>query len=90
MPVLRVPTLLRSYVNGQSEVMVQGKTVAEAMESLMSQYPSLRPYLTNSQGKLRPFVNLFLRDTNVRDLQGLETPLEESDILFLVPAVAGG
>lgn len=90
MPVLRIPTPLRSYVNGQSEVAVKGETVAEAMESLMSQYPSLRPHLANRQGQLRPFVNLFLRETNVRDLQGLGTPLEESDILFLVPAVAGG
>ena len=90
MPVIRIPTPLRSYVNGQSEVPVQGKTVAEAMESLMVQFPTLRPHLTNNEGHLRPFVNLFLGENNVRDLQGLETPLGEGDKLLLIPSVAGG
>jgi adenylyltransferase/sulfurtransferase len=90
MPVIRIPTPLRSYVNGQSEVPVQGKTVAQAMESLMVQFPALRPHLTNSEGHLRPFVNLFLGENNIRDLQGLETPLGEGDKLLLIPSVAGG
>ena len=90
MPVIRIPTPLRSYVNGQSEVAVQGQTVADAMESLLTQFPSMRPHLTNSEGKLRPFVNLFLGENNVRDLQGLETPLGEGDKLLLIPSVAGG
>ena len=49
-----------------------------------------RPHLTIGQGQLRPFVNLFLGESNVRDLQGLETPLAEGDRLLLLPSVAGG
>jgi adenylyltransferase/sulfurtransferase len=90
MPVIRIPTPLRAYVNGQSEVTVQGKTVAGAMDNLMSQFPTMRPHLTNGDGQLRPFVNLFLGENNVRDLDGLETPLGESDKLLLIPSVAGG
>jgi len=90
MPTIRIPTPLRSYVNGQSEVSLQGATVAEAMENLMVQFPALRPHLTNSRGELRPFVNLFLGENNVRDLQGLATPLGENDRLLLIPSVAGG
>jgi len=90
MPTIRIPTPLRSYVNGQGEVNLEGKTVADAMESLMVQFPALRPHLTNSRGELRPFVNLFLGENNVRDLQGLETPLKENDRLLLIPSVAGG
>jgi adenylyltransferase/sulfurtransferase len=85
-----MPTPLRSYVNGQSEVLVQGKNVGEAIESLMTQFPLLRSHLTNSAGQLRPFVNLFLGGTNVRDLQGLETLLGPDDKLLLIPSVAGG
>ena len=90
MPAIRIPTPLRSYVNGQSEVAVQGRSVADAMESLMDQFPALRPHLTNSRGELRPFVNLFLGENNIRDLKGLATPLEEGDKLLLIPSVAGG
>jgi molybdopterin synthase sulfur carrier subunit len=90
MPVIRIPTPLRSYVNGQSEIPVQGQTVADAMENLLTQYPDMRPHLTNTNGQLRPFVNLFLGESNVRDLQGLETPLKEDDKLLLIPSIAGG
>ena len=90
MPVLKIPTPMRSYVNGQSEVPVSGKNVAEAMESLMAQYPALRRHLTNSNGEFRPFVNLFLGEDNIRDLQGFATPLGEGDVLRLVPSIAGG
>jgi sulfur-carrier protein len=90
MPVLRIPNPMRSYVNGQSEVPVNGRNVAEAMESLLAQFPALRPHLTNTKGELRPFINLFLGENNIRELQGLETLLGEDDQLILIPAIAGG
>ena len=90
MATIRIPTPLRSYTNGQSEVSVQGQIVGEAVENLMTQYPSLRPNLTNGEGKLRPFVNLYLGENNIHDLNGLETPLKESDKLVLIPSIAGG
>ena len=90
MPVLKIPTPLRSYVNGQLEVPVTGKNVAEVMENFLMQFPALRPHLTNSRGEFRSFVNLFLGEYNVRDLQGLETPLRDGDILILIPSIAGG
>ncbi len=90
MPTLRIPTPLRSYTNGQSEVTVKGKTVAEVMNNLTSLYPSLRPHLFNGEGQLRAFVNLYLNEDNVKDLQGVETPLQENDRLMLISSIAGG
>ena len=90
MPVLRIPTPLRSYTAGQSEISVQGGTVAEAMDDLMGQYPSLKPHLYNGTGTLRPFVNLFVGENNIKDLKGLETPLQADDRLLLIPSIAGG
>jgi molybdopterin converting factor small subunit len=90
MPVLRIPTPLRSYTAGQSEIPVRGDTVAEAMADLMGQYPSLKPHLYNGTGTLRPFVNLFVGEDNIKDLKGLETPLKADDRLLLIPSIAGG
>ena len=90
MAVLKIPTPLRSYTNGQAEVNVAGSNVAEAMESLVQQFPTLRPHLYNGDGRLRPFVNLFLGENNVKDLQGLETPLDANARLLLIPSIAGG
>jgi molybdopterin converting factor small subunit len=90
MPFLRIPSPLRSYTGGLGEVTVQGCTVAEAMQDLVKQYPTLQPHLYNQQGRLRHFVNLFVWENNIKDLQGLDTPLEETDRLLLIPSIAGG
>jgi sulfur-carrier protein len=90
MPKIRIPTPLRPYTGGQTEVAVLGGTVAEAMQDLTTRYPALRQHLFNGDNELRPFVNLFLNEENVRDLQGVETPLEEEDRLTLIPSIAGG
>jgi molybdopterin converting factor small subunit len=90
MPTIKIPSPLRSYTNGQSEVAVKGITVAGAMEDFISTYPALQPHLFNNKGELRPFVNLFLNSQDVRHLQGLETPLAEDDRLMIVPSIAGG
>jgi len=90
MPILRIPTPLRSYTGNLAEVPVQGDTVAQAMESLMQLYPSLRLHLYNSEGHLRPFVNLFLGQENIKDLQGMGTPLKTDDRILLISSIAGG
>lgn len=81
---------MQSYVNGQSLVAVNGRNVAEAMESLLTQFPALRPHLTNDRGELRPFVNLFIGENNIRELRGFETELDEAKELRLVTSIAGG
>lgn len=90
MPVLRIPTPLRAYVNGQTEVTLEGNTVSAVMVNLVEEYPALRPHLFNGEGQLRPFVNLFLNEDNIKDLQGMDTPLQENDRLMLIPSIAGG
>ena len=90
MPTLRLPTFLRSYTGGLLEIAVKGGTVAESMQDLVKQHPSLRPHLYNEQGSLRPYVNLFVGQDNVKDLQGLDTPLSEDQCLRLIPSIAGG
>ena len=69
---------------------MDGKNVAEAMEHLVHQFPTLKPHLYNGDGKLRPFVNLFVGENNVKDLQGMATPLDAETRVLLVPSIAGG
>ena len=90
MPVLRIPTPLRSYTNGQSEVNVSGSNISDALTDLTTQYPALKPHLFNEGGDLRPFVNLFVGENNIKDLQGVDTPIKESEKIMLIPSIAGG
>ena len=90
MPVLRIPTPLRAYTSGKSEVSVNGSNVSEALGDLTTQYPTIKPHLFNEGGELRPFVNLFLGENNIKDLQGVNTPIQDGDKLVLIPSIAGG
>ena len=90
MATLKIPTPLRSYTNGQAEVVVNGDNVAQAMEHLIEIFPTLKPHLYNGDGNLRPFVNLFVGENNIKDLQGLETPLDANARVILIPSIAGG
>jgi len=91
MPLLKIPTAMRSYVNGEVELRVNGNTVIQVVQDMLERFPALKPHLTNNRGELRSFVNLFLGDENIKDLpQGLNTPLAESDTVLILPSVAGG
>ena len=90
MTTLRIPTPLRPYAQGQSEVKVQGQTVREALSGVTQQYTALQPHLFAANGELRAFVNLFLNEEDIRQLQGLDTPIKEGDRLMLIPSIAGG
>ncbi len=85
-----IPTPLRGYAGGQKTVNVEGTTVGEALTALTTQYPSLQQHLFAGDGQLRSFVNVYLNDEDVRYLKYVETPLQESDKLAIVPSVAGG
>ncbi|MFQ5942110.1 MAG: DUF4395 family protein [Anaerolineales bacterium] len=87
---IRVPTPLRPYTGGQGQLSVEASTVREALEKLTSQFPSISPHLYNDQGELRPYVNLFVNDDDVRTLDGEQTVIHEDDTLMILPSIAGG
>jgi molybdopterin converting factor small subunit len=90
MPTIRIPAPLRTYTAGQSEVALQGDTVQALVQDLVVKYPNIKPHLFAADGTLRPYVNLFLGEENIKDLSGLETPLKIDDRLLMIPSIAGG
>lgn len=90
MATILIPTPLRPYAKGLTEVGVEGKTVGEALESLVARYPDMGKHLYDHNGQLRAFVNLSLGEDHINDLRGLKTPLSEKDRLRIIPSIAGG
>ena len=89
MPSFRIPTPLRPYVDGNSQVDVSGETVGSALSDLTTQYPAIRQHLFDGD-ELRSFVNIYLNQEDVRYLDGKETSVGERDTLLIVPSIAGG
>ena len=90
MTTLRIPTPLRAYTSGQSEVSVGGTKISEALNDLTSQFPAIKPHIFSEGGELRPFVNLFVGENNIKDLQGVDTAIKDGDKIMLIPSIAGG
>lgn len=91
MPVtVRIPTALRQYAGQEARTPVEAKSVADALAALVARHPALRTHLFEDAGRLRSFVNVFLGERDVRELEGLDTPVRDGDTLLIVPSVAGG
>ena len=87
---VRVPTILRTYTDGESEVTAEGGTLAEVLESLDSSYSGIRARIIDETGELRRFVNVYVGNDDVRFLDGLGTPTPDGTQISVIPAVAGG
>jgi molybdopterin converting factor small subunit len=85
-----IPTPLRQYAGKQEAVELEAKTVGEALAGLTSHYADLRRHLFNDEGKIRSFVNIYLNDEDIRYLSKEQTPLNDNDVLSIVPSIAGG
>ena len=90
MPIVRFPNVMKFYVDNQSEFPVSGATVAEILEKVVQQYPSVKFHLLDGEGKLRRHFNIFVNGVHVRELNGMDTPLKEDDKVILMASAAGG
>ena len=90
MPTVRIPTPLRQAARGNAEVKVAGDTVDDVIADLERQFPGLKERLVDETGELRRFINIYVNEEDIRFLQGGKTVLKETDIVSIVPAIAGG
>jgi len=87
---VRIPTPLRKLTDGQAEIEVEAGDVRSAVKQVEAAHPGIGERLFDENGDLRRFVNVFVRDEDVRFQDGLDTKLEDGDTVSIVPAVAGG
>jgi sulfur-carrier protein len=86
---VKVTSVLQRVVGARS-VQSEGNTIAEVLRRVDEQYPGFKEQITEDDGSLRRFVNVYVNDEDIRYLQSLETPVKEGDIVSVLPALAGG
>lgn len=90
---VRVPTILRTYTAGESDVVVvvsEGATLSDVVQALDAGYPGIAGRVLDDAGQIRRFVNVYVNDDDVRFASGLETPTPDGTKVSIIPAVAGG
>lgn len=64
--------------------------MSESIAELTTNFPDLKRHLLDDNGQIRSFVNIFLGDDDIRDLQQEHTVIKEDSVLSIIPAIAGG
>jgi sulfur-carrier protein len=86
---VRVPTILRTYTDGEKAVSAQGESLGAVIDDLESSHPGIKERLVEGDD-LRRFINVYVNDEDVRFTGGLKTSLSDGDAVVILPAVAGG
>ena len=89
---VRIPTILRTYADGASELTVAPatQTVAGLIDALDAKAPGIGARILDDGGSLRRFVNVYVDGDDVRHLEGLATPVRPGSEVQVIPSVAGG
>ena len=87
---IELPEALRPMAGGAQEIAVEAGNVGQALDELGRRYPEARLRILTRGGQVRPHVNLFVHERDIRSGDGLDTLLEDGDSLLVVPSVAGG
>ncbi len=88
--LVKIPTQLRAAAGGEAEAQVDGATVQEVLNGLFQRHAELRARISDDDGSLRRFVNVYVAGEDIRFLDGLATPVADGAEVTILPAVAGG
>lgn len=90
MAKLLIPTPLRKFTDNQSSFNTDGATVKEAVSQLSETYPDLQKHLLDEEGHIRNFVRIYVGDEDIKSLDNEETKIDETSVISIIPAIAGG
>jgi molybdopterin synthase sulfur carrier subunit len=87
---IHLPGPLRAYCAGATELSISAHTVRAVLEDLERSQSALYRNVCDETGAVRRHLNVFVNSDNVRDLNGIDTPLRGGDVVTILPAVSGG
>lgn len=90
MATIIIPTPLRKFTNNSSRLQLKANSIQEAISELTLNFPDLKKHLLDENGKLRSYINIFVGNEDIRNLQQEGTLVQQDSIISIIPAIAGG
>lgn len=87
---IRVPNALRKLTENQGRLEADGTTVREVFGRLGEEHPEFLDRITEDDGELRQFLNVFVNGNDIRFDEDLDTAVSDGDEISIVPSIAGG
>ena len=85
MAIVILPSLLATEAGGRKRFELEVATVGDALRAL-----PVADLVLDERGELRRLVNVYVDGVDVRERDGLQTPLAGKETVQLIGAVAGG
>jgi len=86
---VRIPPALRSYTDGQDEVVLEADDVESLLRALDRAFPGIRDRVVDEAGRRRQYVNIFVNEELLWSSLP-EARLRRGDVVHILPSVAGG
>lgn len=90
MATVIIPTPLRKFTNNTAKIDINAGTIKETVHELTVNFPDLKKHLLDEKGQIRSFINIFVGESDIRDLQQEKTTVKTDTLISIVPAIAGG
>lgn len=90
MATVIIPTPLRKFTNNTARININAANIEETVQELTLNFPDLKKHLLDEKGQIRSFINIFVGDSDIRDLQQEKTAVQGDTLISIVPAIAGG
>lgn len=90
MATVIIPTPLRKFTNNTAKVNINAPNIEQTVQELTVNFPDLKKHLLDENGNIRSFINIFVGDDDIRDLQKEKTSVKDDTLISIVPAIAGG
>lgn len=90
MATVIIPTPLRKFTNNTARLNITADNIEGTFQELTLNFPELKKHLLDDKGQIRTFVNIFVGNDDIRDLQQEKTAVKPDTVISIVPAIAGG
>ena len=90
MATVIIPTPLRKFTNNIAKLDIRADTIEKTVSELALNFPDLEKHLLDEKGNIRSFINIFVGNDDIRNLQKEKTSVQDDTVVSIVPAIAGG
>ena len=82
---------LKDYTGKSVEVEIQGaRDVLDVIMQLDARVPNIKDRILDEHDRTRTYINIFVNEENIKDLDGESTKAKDGDVIYILPSVAGG
>ena len=87
---IKFPNQFGQFISYIDTLEFEGNKINDFVDTLDETYGDIRERIFESDGRVRPYINLFVGSKNIESLEGLNTKVHNGDTVALLLSRAGG